>query len=191
MNKKGGTVFGISYLVLSFMLIITVFLFYAIFLYEIGGDNVIDPTTNLTLIAGASANISTEMSTAISGYAQSYRDNEPPWDVFFILTFIVFFVSSVIISMLAKKESAIGFFSTITIGMMIFLLVFGFIDQITTWLFDNLIVGVLEFDLSTTPFINFYYQNIQLVSFFWALLIFIVNQFDIDIINRQKGRVQP
>ena len=190
-DKKAGVVFGISYLVLAFMLLITTSFFYAIFLYQIGGDEIIDPTTNLTLEAGSNANISSEMNTAILGYQQSYRDNEPAWDVFFIVTFIIFFISSLIISMLSKKESALGFFSLVTIGMMIFLLVFTFIDQITTYLFDNLIVGMLEFDLSQTPFINFYYANIQLVSFFWVLLIFIVNQFDIDVLARQKGRVQP
>ena len=172
------------------MLVITTYMFYAIFLYDIAGEEVFGPLTNLTIDAGNASGMSAQMITAIRGYEISYADNEPAWDLFFMMTFGSFFITSIGISLMSRKESAIGFFGAITIGMMMFLLLFGFIDQITTFLFDTLIVGVLEFDLTTTPFLNFYFNNIAVLNLFWAFLLILINQFDIDIVGRKKGRVQ-
>ena len=190
MRNKQGNIIGVTYLILSFMLVITVGMFYAIFLYDVAGESIIAPLTNSSLQAGNITGISAAMVTAIEGYETSYASNEPAWDLFFMMTFGSFFIISIAISLMSRKESAVGFFGAITIGIMMFLLLFGFIDQITTWLFDNLIVGVLEFDLTTTPFLNFYFNNIEVLNLFWAFLLILVNQFDIDIIGRKQGRVQ-
>lgn len=191
MKDNKGNIIGVTFMILSFMLVVTVYFFYSIFLYDVGGENIISPLTNITLQSGNLTNISANMTAAIIGYEQSYADNEPPWDLFFMSTFGLFFIISIALSLMSRKESAIGFFSALTIGMMLFLLLFGFIDQITTWLFDNLIIGVLEFDLTQTPFMNFYFNNIAVLNVIWAFLLVLVNQFDIDIIGRRKGSVQP
>lgn len=190
LNNKKGNIIGVTYFILSFMLVITTFMFYSIFLYDVAGEEVIGPLTNITLDVGNITGISAQMLTAIEGYELSYAANEPAWDLFFMMTFGSFFVVSVGLSLMSRKESAIGFFGAITIGIMMFLLLFGFIDQITTWLFDNLIIGVLEFDLTTTPFLNFYFENIEVLNLFWAFILILINQFDIDIIGRKQGRVQ-
>lgn len=191
MKFKKAKLLSLTYLVAGFAILSVMGMFYSIFLFNVGADNIIGPLTNQTLISGNITGISSNMTAAIIGYEQSYLSNEPPWDVFFIMAFITFFGTSVIASFMSRKESGFGFFSTVTIGMVFFLLVFGFVEQATTWLFDNLIVGVLSFDLSETPFMNAYFANIQLWSFFWVVLIIASNQFDLDIFNREKGSVQP
>lgn len=191
MITKKANLFSLTYLVIGFSILAVMGMFYGIFIYDIGGEFIITPLTNATLVAGANAGISTNMTNSILAVEQSYYDNEPPWDVFFIFSFIIFFGTSIMASFMSKKESGFGFFSTITIGMIFFLLVFGFVEQAASWLFDNLIVGVLQFDLSSTPFMNAYFANIQVWSFFWVVLIILANQFDLDIFNRQRGSVQP
>ena len=189
--KEKKAILNLTYLVAGFAILAVMGMFYGIFIYNVGAENIIRPLTNQTLIAGNLTGISANMTAAIIGYEVSYLANEPPWDVFFILSFLAFFGTSLIASFMAKKESGFGFFSTITIGMMFFLLVFGFIEQTASWLFDNLIIGVLNFDLTTTPFMNAYFGNIQLWSFTWVVLIILVNQFDLEIFNRERGSVQP
>lgn len=191
MMKNKKAVFAMMYLVIFFAFIAVTGMFFNIFIYNIGAENIISPVTNLTLQVANDTSLSANMTAAIAGYEVSYLDNEPPWDVFFILTFITFFIVSIAASLRAKKESGIGFFSLVTIGIMFFLLVLGFVDQITTFLIDNLITGVLNFDLSTTPFMNAYFANIRLWSFVWVVLIVVINQFDLDIFTRVKGSVQP
>lgn len=188
-NRKGNII-GVTFFILAFMLLITTYMFYSIFLYDIAQEEVIGPLTNITIDAGNITGISPQMIAAIRGYETSYGESEPAWDLFFMMTFGAFFIASMGISLMSRKESAIGFFGAITIGIMMFLLLFGFIDQITTFLFDTLIVGVLEFDLTTTPFLNFYFNNIEVLNIFWAFLLILINQFDIDIIGRKQGRVQ-
>ena len=63
-SKKAG-ILGASHFILTFMLIITTSLFYSVFLYEVGGDNVVDPLTNQTLIAG---NLSIQMFNNLPGF---------------------------------------------------------------------------------------------------------------------------
>ena len=66
-----------------------------------------------------------------------------------------------------------GLFGTLTIGLMLYFLALGYFETARSWLFDNLVVGVAQVDISDTILMAAYIDNIVLVNFTFVLVLII------------------
>ena len=62
----------------------------------------------------------------------------------------------------SQKETTMGLFGTLTIGLMLYFLALGYFETARSWLFDNLVVGVAQVDISDTILMAAYIDNIVL-----------------------------
>ncbi len=191
MNFKDnkGSVIGITYIILAFMLTAVMYVFLVVFYQSVGSENVIEPLVNISVNTSITFGNSAQITSEIASYTGKFNDTNIFLDLYFFVFFLSMFILSIVMSFKAKKEGPLSFFGTLTFGMLGFLLILGFIDQITTYLIEVLIVGILEFDLTSTLLIAAYFNNIQVINLIWALIIIAVNQFELFGFKRE-GRVQ-
>lgn len=176
MNKKGITkLFGVS---LAFMIVTVIAFFAVVFVQEIGHDNILIPLANISNQSAGTLGLSSTMQDYIQEQPDNFNAVIVPYDLYFLLSFLATFISSVIVSYKSREESFMSFFGLITIGMMIFLFVLGFMQTVQDWIITNLIEGFLEFDLITTPIINWYFDNVEIINFAWAAILIIINKIN-------------
>jgi len=194
--KKKGVVRGFS-LMLGFAIAFLMIFFIAIFMQNIGKTEILDKIDNFTTGAETQLGISEEMKTHIHSLPDDYNDKNIPYDLFFVACFILMYSSALYISYTAKENNMFKFFGVLYIGMIGFLFVTGIVNLIILWFNENLIVGFVGFDLSTTPIINFYLTNLTILHFVLGLILIIVNKLtftdkreDDGLINSQAGRFQ-
>lgn len=169
MNKLFGYIF-------FFSITSIIGMFFSIFIFQIGDQYVL---TELNAVANDSYNnlgISEQMQTHIGDSLQNYRDMNLPYDLFFLLSFITIFGLSIFTAYSSREQSYASFLGSITLGLMMFLFIMGFVITIADWLVLNLIQNVVEFDMNTTPIFLFFTNNLGIISFIWAFLLIIINK---------------
>jgi len=173
MNKKANirTVIGV---VLLFSLAIFIFLFSTIGLQQIFSENIIDPVSD-----GLTPLVSAGTVTTIDSYTAWYDTTWFEYDLFFLLFVIVAMAGTILSAYKERKMGWASFFGYITIGSYIFLLALSFITNLTDWLILNFYYNMFDLSGLDTPIIDFFIDNIHIISFVWFLVIILVNQFDL------------
>ena len=169
MNKLFGYIF-------FFSIISVLGMFMSVFIFQVGDELILTEIYNTANSTYDSLGISSEMQTHIGGALEDYRDLNIPYDLFFLGSFISIFGLSLFSAYGSREESYASFFGAITIGMMVFLVLTGFIVTIKDWIVLNLIQSVLSFDLTSTPMFFFYIDNMGFINFIWAFILIVINK---------------
>jgi len=160
--------------------------FFSVFIFQIGDEYIL---TNIQTVANDSYSnlgISSQIQTHIDDSLADYRALILPYDLFFLFSWIAVFGMSLITAYKSREDSYMSFFGSITVGLMVFLFVLSFLITIFDWIVLNLIQGVVNFDLTTTPIILFYIDNIGIISFIWASILIIVNKLTFSLIRGKE-----
>lgn len=176
---------GLS-IIIWFSFIATFIFFTNVFIFEIGDEYVLTPLDDLVTNVSPILGISAPMESHIHGLPEEYRALNIPYDLAFVISFIVVFFTSILTSYKAPEISWLSFFGKVTIGFMIFLFVTGFIITMKDWLVLNLIENVLGFELSTTPIFFYYLNNIGFINFMWFIVILLVNKLNLTNIRESN-----
>jgi hypothetical protein len=176
MNKTGiSNLLGI---VLFFMIAFTITFFMAVFLHDIGRTEILDRIDTVAYEVEDKLVISDSMKAEIHNYPVEYSALNIPYDLFFLATFLMFFISSLSFAYMSRATGWFSFFGALTMVLIIFLFITTFTTAIVDWLIIELIINFVGFDLGNTPLIQFYYDNLGIINFIWALLIIMVNKLD-------------
>lgn len=183
-NKKASSnpfwTFGkivIFFNILTWLLLFTVNLW-----TDIGDDYIIAESYNITLelIDSGEVNVSPEIRTFLADTRDEYYDTDLPVDLFFLGFFLNMFLTTAFLAFKARKKSIYSFFGAITFGTMVFLFALTFIDQIVAWLFDNAYFNLFNLDRVGTPIADWFVLNNNAISFFWFVILLLINQFDMN-----------
>lgn len=177
-------------LILGFSIIFIMWLFLYNFYFAIGDEELITPLNNITLGIANSSNVSAQMVAHLESLPQLYRDTDLLADFWFVIFFSSMFLFTVINSLKMAREGPYSLFGVLTIGMIVFLLAAGYFLTTVDWLFDNLVINVAQVDITETPLIEAYLNNIMIINFIWALLLIIINQFKFKLIKKEEGRIE-
>ena len=172
--------------VLSFGLLGILGVFFAIFTFQIGDEYILTPINDIANDSYAQLGISEQIQTHIDDSLTNYRSLNLPYDLFFLFSWLGIFGLSLITAYKSREEGYMSFFGSITLGLMIFLFVLSFMVTIFDWIVLNLIQGVVSFDLTTTPIILFYVDNIEFISFIWAVILIIVNKLTFALVRGKE-----
>ena len=170
-------------IIVWFSFMVVLFLFMGIFIYQTGDEFVLTPLDNVTQNLTSELGVSQDMRDHINDLPVQYRALPEPYDLGFIISFLIIFMASIISSIKSKEESWLSFFGTITIGFMVFLFMTGFFITLSDWFVLNLIQNFLEFDLSTTPIFLYYINNIGIINTVWFILLVIINKLNFTLIR--------
>lgn len=163
------TVFGI------FSILI---MFYLLLIYQVGDEYVLTNLETVTPAIVDNMGIDPQMETHIMSLPQQYRDLNIPWDFIFLGFFIFAFLTSLLAAMQIKEEGWWSYFGGITILLMVFLLITGYIALVKDWLVTTLFVGFLEVNLATMPIFNYYVTNMGFINFLWAVILMTANKLN-------------
>ena len=165
-------------IILAFSFMVVVIFFYSLLIYQIGDEYVLAELDNVTTQIAPSMGVSGSMQTHIHSLYEDYQNLNVPYDLGFVITFILFFSSSIWSAHKSKELGWLSFFGVLTIGFMIFLFTTGFIVTIKDWFVLNLIENFLGFELATVPIFNYYINNMGMINLFWFVVLMVVNKLN-------------
>ena len=157
---------------------VVVIFFIGILTYQIGDEYVLETLDNVTTSIAPGLGISSNMETHIHSLPEEYRALNIPYDLGFVMGFLVFFIASIYSSYKTKESSWLSFFGTITLGFMMFLFMTEYIIVIKDWFILNLIENFLNFELATTPIFYYYVNNMGIINLIWFVTLVIVNKLN-------------
>lgn len=190
MNKKA--LFDLNLSILLFTIFTLMFVFLATFIHDVGHQELIVPTANISkdIINGSTVeSVSTPIISKIDELEAGHLAYTISLDLAFLAMWISAFVSTLFISFRTNKEGIFSFFGLIFVGSIMLLLITFYLEQFTDWFISELLEKVLEIDMSTLPIINFYFNNIGLINFIWSLILLLVNIIDRQFISK-TGEVE-
>jgi len=164
----------------SYNLISLMFVFSILFVYGIGKDYLLYGIYEVSLTLeslGSTAGWVSPFIVTISNYA----DILPQYlDIFWLVLTITLFGELIIASYYSDRE---GWFSTLgfmTFGILLFLFMTGIFSTIGTWFSLNFITGLFGSISYTTPFLNFYINNLFVINTLLCVVCIIANYIDLD-----------
>jgi len=190
MNKKCNIPYLLAIgLIIMFGFFVFLLLFNYSFFFETGRDLAINITHNVTTgIDGISQEMINHMDKSKDSYAS--QGELVPIDLFFLGMWITTFITTIIISISARKQGIMSFFGSLLFLSMIGLFIMTFIEQVRVWLFDNFYYNLFDLTSVSTPIANFYLNNSLIIGFFWIIIVISINQFDgkLTVGNSDSGR---
>lgn len=178
---------GLTWIIIVFGLMIFFFLFFTIGFKQIMSENIIAPAVNQTLYgmnaSGVSMRSDTEgyITNAQSMYAADWFNA----DLYFLVFFLTAFIGSVYSAAKLQAPNFYTFWGVSTFGTMFFLLFLTIVGQVRDWLILNFYTNFFNLSNVSTPIIDWFINNIQLISFVWFLIILIVAFLDWDMVLKQ------
>lgn len=183
-NKGVSSALGI---IIAFFFVSAFFMFSFYLMKGIGDDYVIDPLHNISKDLGGDLNISTQMMNNFDTIKASYDSLIFPVDLAFLAFFLSSLAGSIWISVKAKRQPIFSFFGLLFIMIFFFLVLVSIVTQITSWIIDEIYLKVFADTIISTPIFDWVFTNMGIISFVWALIILLVNQWSRININGITG----
>lgn len=174
-NKKGLTK-ALS-LILGFFLIGSFFMFMVYLIQDIGTDYVVEPLHNISKDLGGDLGVSTQMMDNFDDIKTDYESRVFPADLFFLALWLLTLVGSVYIAAKASKLPVISFLGFLFIMIFFFLVMVSIVSQITDWVINEIFLKVFSDNIISTPIFDWVFENMGIISFIWAMLLLLVNQW--------------
>lgn len=171
---------GLTWIIIVFGLMIFFFLFFTIGFKQIMSENIIAPAVNQTLYgmnaSGVSMRSDTEgyITNAQSMYAADWFNA----DLYFLVFFLTAFIGSVYSAAKLQAPNFYTFWGVSTFGTMFFLFLLTVIGQIREWLLANFYTNVFNLTNISTPIIDWFVNNLQMISFVWFLALLLISFLD-------------
>jgi hypothetical protein len=179
-NKKSA-INKLLVVVIGIPIIMAVSMLGLIGVFEIGEQFIIEDISNITQDVGQQANISPVYITKMQEAEQNYKDTEIPYDLYFLSIFILAFGSTVVLAFKSEKMPVLSFLGMTTIGFMILLLITFFLDQFMDYWVNDFFYFVFDDVNVETPFMDWFVENLSLISGVWFAILLFLLQLEIDV----------
>lgn len=166
------------WIILIFGILIFVFLFATVGFKQLWSENILEPAINSSLTAGNNAGMRSDTASYVNGVKTEFDTDWYNYDLFFL----IFFFTAVSITVYgAAKTQAPNFYTfwgVATFGTMFFLFLLTVIGQIREWLLANFYTNVFNLTNISTPIIDWFVNNLQMISFVWFLALLLISFLD-------------
>jgi hypothetical protein len=167
--------------VFSYNLISLFFVFSILFVYGIGKYYLLHGIYEIAVSFESSGTSASWVSGFISTMANS-ADILPQFlDLFWLLLTISLFTELIIASYYAEREGWLSTLGFLTFGILFFLFMTGIFSLIGDWFRVNFIEGLFGSISYTTPFLNFYLNNLAIINILVVVICVIANFIDLDL----------
>jgi hypothetical protein len=188
MNNKGNT--NILYIITIFSVLAMIFMFMAVFVYEIGQDYIVGETANAGRdIINQFPSVNESQQAIINSTQSDYDNFAFPFDLFFFLSWLGAIALSVFSVFQANKNGIFSFFGLVFMATIILLLITTYISSFTGWFQTELFVPVFGSDAPDTPIFNWYITNLGIINLIWWIILVCISVIDRNFISR-SGQVE-
>jgi len=129
----------------------------------------------------ASGVIGSEQANITQSMFENYQDIPSHLDYLWFGIYLVFFISTIMYSYLARRQNYLGVFSMFFYGFLFLLFVLSLVVIITDWWQTNILLAMIPNALYSVPIFSFYLSNIGVITLLHLVLCYVVNIMDIDI----------
>ena len=185
MNKKGITNIGL--IIISFALVSISYFFLSVFIFEGGKTYLIEPTADIgrdIIEQNTDPSINSSYYAAITAKENEYSNFAFPFDLFFLLTWIIAYVGTVVTAFKVNKEGVFSFMGSLFVGSLLILLITVFVSDFTSWFLSEIFNKVFSDTVISMVIFNFYVANLGLINFIWWISIILINIIDRTFISR-------
>jgi hypothetical protein len=175
--------------IFSYNIVSLMFIFAVLFAYGVGKDFILFRIYELALTLQSQGLFGSWVADFISS-TSNVLDIFPQYlDLLWFLLTVTLFIELVIASYYAERE---GWFSTLgfmTFGILFFLFMMGIFSEIGDWFQTNFINNLFSGISYSTPFLNFYLNNLLIINLIIVIMCIIANFIDLDIqgFDRRKS----
>jgi len=174
-------------LIIGLPIIILIAMFMTIGLFQLGEDIFIEEVHNISVEAGQNAGINESYITTLNSLKTEFGENSPNFELLFALLLVIVFGSSVFVAIKSQPLPSISFLGSAVFGIAIMLLIIVFLDQFVQWYLNDFFYQI--FDRVDNILLDWYFDNISLISAIWMAILLFINQVDIENVKRDfSGR---
>jgi uncharacterized membrane protein len=164
----------------SYNLLSLFFVFSILFVYGIGKDYLLFGIYEISIMFETMSMTPSWVSGAIATLSNT-ADILPLYlDLFWLLLTLTLFAELIVASYFAERE---GWFSTLgflTFGILIFLFMTGIFSLVGDWFTNNFINTLFSNIAYSTPFLNFYLNNLFIINTSLCVICIVANYIDLD-----------
>jgi len=169
-------------LIIGLPIIILIGMFMTIGLFQLGEDIFIEEVHNISVEAGQNANINDSYITTLNNLKDDFSKESPNFELLFALLMVIVFASSVFVAIKSEPLPTISFLGSAVFGIAIMLLIIVFIDQFVQWYLNDFFYQI--FDRVDNILLDWYFDNLSLISTIWMAILLFLNQVDIENVKR-------
>jgi len=180
MNKN---ILGI---ILIFGLVSSVSVFLAMFLFAFNNDyvlyNFVESVEDLKdqgLISQADYN-------SIENVGNEHSSLNLYFDWWWIGSYLLMVVATLFIAYYSREQSVFSFLTMLFFGTMIFLFALSVVEQVTSWVIQDIFYRLLPTAQSSMPMFDFYISHVGIISFVHLLICLLINMLYLKIKEFKK-----
>ncbi len=113
--------------------------------------------------------------------SEDYANLSFYFDYWWLGSYLIFFLSTILVSYHSKEEDYFGFLGTLFFGTMIFLFLISIITTFTDWWVADILYKTIPTLEGNMPMMNHYLENIGMYSFIQILICISANMFYLKI----------
>jgi len=175
-------------LIIYVPIVILIGLFLTVGIFQIGEEFFIDNVHNITKDTGLNIGIDDSYINSLDKLKSDFQSEEPPFELLFAFILVSVFAGSLFLALKSEKLPHLSFLGSSVIGLMLLLLIITFVDQFASWYLNDFFYRV--FDRVDNILLDWYFDNLSLVSAIWFALILFLNQIDLENIRgKNKGGI--
>jgi len=186
-NNKG--IINLLWIITIFGVVALIFMFGLIFIKEAGDQFLGTPLTNTALSVLNNSPAPQNFSNSINTIQSTYDGIDLPYDLFFLIFWILESGGVFYLAYKVKKASIYSWIGMVFIGSMMFLLITGFVAQFTDWFIANFYDLLFSGINLSTPIMDFYFENMALINYLTFAIALFLNRIDVSI-EMGGGRVE-
>jgi len=157
-----------------------IFLFIAILVWGVNNDYIISGIHDYSLTANSSGIISSSVMNTIDTTAEANAGLSMWFDLYWLLGYLVFIGSTLMISYYAEQEGEFGFLGMLFYGSMIMLFIFSLAEVLTGWL-SAILYQLIPNIEGTLPMFSYWLEYAGMFTFIHLLLCMVINKFNLNI----------
>lgn len=150
-------------------------------LLDIGDDLIISNIYDVTKDVANDTGVSSNFKNTIDETKTNYDETIIPFDLIFAMIMLSAFAASIFVASKSQPLPTFSFLGYSTIGLMFVLLIIVFLDQFVTWFINEFFYKLFDGATQDTPFLDWYFANLSLISIVWFAILLFMNQVEIDI----------
>jgi len=167
--------------IFSYNVVSLMFVFVVLFIYGIGKDYILFKIYELAVSLQTQGLFGTWVADLISTIS-NLLDIFPQYlDLLWLLLTVTLFIELIVSSYYARREGWFSSLGFMTFGILFFLFMMGIFSEVGTWFQTNFITNLFSGVSYTTPFLNFYLNNLLIVNLIVVIMCVIANFIDLDI----------
>lgn len=177
LNNKKGNMFYLWFLIIIFNIFIVMAFTFVVGFNNLAGGEIVDPIHE-SISTIAEDRTSVEIQNYIDESRDKYYENTIPFDLIMFGMVINFYFFLIYSAIQSRKENTFMVFSLITFGMIFMLFLLSISIDVQEWVLTQIYGAVFEDMSYSTPIMDWFFNNIGVISLFLMITLLLINQFD-------------